>query len=515
MAPHSAPRAFISAVLGSLLSIGLVALGPALGGFAHGGLSSLAPGPVPATSAGGAIAPAAMTLSVDGDSPAAISLSWTSPGDLLFSNYTIYSSTVGPTGPWNVSGVITSQTTTTVAITDLAPGGDYWWNVTAYSPTSPTQSTNVVEQVQAPLAVLGSSGNTTTSIALNWTNSASYGGLISFVSYAVEESASGGAPTTVTTITNVATLTYDVTGLSAGTSYSFYVNTTDCVQACSSGSPGLSVTQSNTLPTGTLASLTSTLTAGLATVDTGQRDFFTCTPSGGQSPYSFSWNFSNGSGFVSGKSSESHSFSTAGSVLVTCRVTDNRGSRSTVSVTVRVDRAPTVTTQVAPTNITAGGSVGFNCTAKRGTPPFSVTWDFGDGSRLANLSGVEANFTHTYGTSGAYVAQCSAIDSLGIRAVAAVVVHVAAVSPFAWVTPTVVLGFAALAGLLIGLTFLGLRRRAGAADEPEALSRWVPPGGPRTTVRGSKVCPSCGASNLPIRRTCQACGAPLTKWPGR
>jgi hypothetical protein len=58
---------------------------------------------------------------------------------------------------------------------------------------------------------------------------------------------------------------------------------------------------------------------------------------------------------------------------------------------------------------------------------------------------------------------------------------------------------------------LYFRQRRRAADRMRASVPWAPPTAPNATVRGSKTCPSCGSSNVPLRTTCEACGADLPR----
>jgi len=128
-----------------------------------------------------------------------------------------------------------TRTATSYVATDLAPGSEYWWNVTAYAVagllTPPSTTPSNVLAVGQPLAAqLSSPSNTSTSVQLNWTNSARYGGGLSFGSYAIEV-VQGHSTTLYANVTSRATLGADVTGLASGASYSFYVETFDCVGA--------------------------------------------------------------------------------------------------------------------------------------------------------------------------------------------------------------------------------------------------------------------------------------------
>jgi hypothetical protein len=372
------------------------------------------------------------SLTENGSSPAAVGLTWTQDTTGLFVNYTIFESP-NATGPWTSVGVITTQSTTSFVPTGLSPGSIYYWEIVDNYKTllgaAGSQNTSALETSLPGLAYLTSPGGTSTSVQLSWTNNASYGGLISFVSYQVVEKAGNGTPVVVWTGTDEAVRSTTITGLTSGASYSFYVNTTDCAANCSTATPTLSVTQSNTLPVGVLQALTVTIGAVSLEVTQGQSDYFTCTPFGGKDPYKFSWKYGSGP-YVAGIGSESRTFTTLGHVKVICRVTDAEPATASSAITIIVQ----------PPGV---------------TPP--------------------------------------------------------AVPPL---SPAEVLAVAAGAGAALALLFVERRRRSTEAATLALPTRWVPPTDPNKFVSNSKRCLRCGTPNLPIRRTCQTCGAFLPRSPG-
>lgn len=474
------------------------------------------------TGTAGALAPAtparpsAFSLGEDGFGPASISLNWTESTALTFENYTVYVSNVSATGPWRFVTSITDEGTTTVGVADLDPGLTYWWNVTAYSSvlglgTTATYSP-ILPWTQPTLAYLVSPANTTSTINLSWTNNASYGGVLTFGAYAVEE-VDDGTTTTYENLTSASDNATTVKGLTAGASYSFYIDTYDACSDCVPAGP--SMTQSNVIVAGTATPLTAAVTASRTTVDARVLVAFTCTPSGGTPPYAFGWNFSNGTGYPAGPGTTSHAFDKASSAgyLVRCQVTDHTGIRYVPpAVVIVVNHDPRVVATASPVNVTVGESVAFGCTASRGTAPLTVGWALGDGATIAGV-GDAANGSASYGSNGTYVAQCTVTDSGGGKAVASVVIQVRKLPPFAWLTPAIVLAASAGAGALLALLVFLSRRRVSLADQSSALSRWLPPAGP-ATLQAAKVCPKCGASNVPLRRSCQVCGTSLPRNPG-
>lgn len=456
---------------------------------------------------------AAITLSAPGVSPGAITLSWTGTYDRFFSNYTIAYSASSASGPFVPAGIVTRQTTTELAVGSLSPGTTFWWQVTEYAFHRAGATSNVLEVVQPTLAYVTEPVVTSTSITFDWTNNASYGGLLSFQSYTLYERTNGGGTSLAATITNETTRTTTVTGLATGTGYSFSLNTTDCI-GCGSGSPTSSTTSSNTVTAGTLLALSVTISASRPVVDVNQSDLFTCTPSGGQSPFAFEWSVG-GLRFVAGSSSLATTFAPPPQGNMTCRVMDQLGTQAEVAMAVTVNPDPTINLNVNQSTADTGEPITFICSASGGTPTITVGWSFGDGSTEYTENGGSA--THAYTTAGTFVPTCTATDAVGVTVASSTNVTIsspAAPSP----TEELPIWLLAVIGAAVGAALaLGVWTRRRAPEETkssEAMSRWVPPVGPKAAMLGTKICPSCGASNAPMLRSCQVCGAGLPRNPG-
>lgn len=374
------------------------ALGPAAGGLT---VPKLSPGFSPAVRPAAAIA-----LTIPGATPTAAELSWSATNDLFFSHYTVYESPNGSTGSFQSVAVISSQSTTTFVATTLTPGLPYWWQVTESGLGTSTSA--IVNDTQPTLADLNYTTPTSSTLWFNWTNNASYGGDLGFVSYQVWESVGGSAPTVAASGTGVSTRTATVTGLSSGASYLFYLNTTDCVAACGTGTSVNVVTESNSVTYGAPLPLAANVVESRSVVDVGQPDLFTCSPAGGVSPFTFAWDLGNGT-YVPGGASLSVSFGSPGPVFVTCRVTDAGRSTATASTSATVNPAPMASASANRSALDAGQSVAFSCTAANGTSPYTVSWSYGDGS--AASGGFQ---THSYSSAGAFNATCFVTDTAGV-----------------------------------------------------------------------------------------------------
>jgi hypothetical protein len=190
----------------------------------------------PAVAAGASpSASGSLTLSAAGASPNAIGLSWTLSGGsaLFFVNYEVDRSTNGSNGPWSTVATITDFLASSFYWDGLTPGVSYWWRVVEnQSGVSPTTS-NVVLQSQPGTAGLTVGLAGPTAMSLSWTNGASYGSEVGFVSYTVAESVDNGSFTNVSVINAESNRAVSVSGLHPGSSYQFVVHTADQCQGAS------------------------------------------------------------------------------------------------------------------------------------------------------------------------------------------------------------------------------------------------------------------------------------------
>src|SRR5262249_50602830 len=124
-------------------------------------------------------------------------------------------------------------------------------------------------------------------------------------------------------------------------------------------------------------------------------------------------NFGDGSAPVSG-SSAAHTYSAAGTYVVTATLTDNLGATSSKSMTVVVSPAPNkppvAAVSVSPSS--AYGPVTVNVSAAGSSDPdgtiASAVINFGDGTAAAGLTA-----SHTYQTAGSYTVIATVTDNQG------------------------------------------------------------------------------------------------------
>jgi PKD repeat protein len=155
------------------------------------------------------------------------------------------------------------------------------------------------------------------------------------------------------------------------------------------------------------ASATGTPATGNAPLDVS----FTGSATGGTGPYSYSWNFGDGSA-ASTTQNPSHTYTAAGTYTATLTVTDSASpaNTATASVTVNVNAVGNPLQALAAAVPTSGQipvNVAFTGTATGGTPPYSYSWNFGDGSATSTAQ----NPSHSYTVAGTYTATLTVTDS--------------------------------------------------------------------------------------------------------
>jgi hypothetical protein len=321
------------------------------------------------------IAPLASSLTIasNGIGPTTLSLDWTESGDFCFDSYALQYSLASSNGPWTVYNVITAKATVWQYANGLTPATASWWQVVDNSGCGGgSQASNTLQVEQTAASTLSFTQPTSTSAQFTWDNNAQYGGNVTFGSYELMESVSGGGYASATTITTQATTDYTLNGLSSGTGYSFYLLTTDqCMGYSGCGAPSSS--SSNVISFGTTVPLSASATAKPSAVDTGQLLSFSCSAGGGVAPYNYSWTFGNGA--TGSGQNPSYSYNSQGIQDAVCTVRDNSGDSATSPVTVAVDPAPTVNLPTASSNpVDTGQSVTFSVSATQGAGGLDYNW---------------------------------------------------------------------------------------------------------------------------------------------
>ena len=140
----------------------------------------------------------------------------------------------------------------------------------------------------------------------------------------------------------------------------------------------------------------------------GEAVAFAAVAGRGTAPYSYAWNFGDGTGPVSGQTLD-RTFTGAGTYVVTLNVTDAVGRRVSLSkpVTVR-DASLSADFAYSPANPETLGTIAFISTISGGTPEYVISWDFGDGATDS-----ESSVTHAFSDPGTYAVAMTVVDATG------------------------------------------------------------------------------------------------------
>ena len=137
---------------------------------------------------------------------------------------------------------------------------------------------------------------------------------------------------------------------------------------------------------------------------TGQTVSFSAYASGGTSPYTYNWDFGDGSS-GSGQTS-SHIYTVQGFYTVFLAVTDSSNNRGTATKSLTVSGSLSSSFNYNPSSPLTGESVAFTASVSGGTAPYSYQWNFGDGATATNASP-----THKYSTAGTFIVSLVVTDN--------------------------------------------------------------------------------------------------------
>ena len=202
--------------------------------------------------------------------------------------------------------------------------------------------------------------------------------------------------------------TYSLTG--TGTTY-----TTPAFNATlSSGSYTEDLTATDAAGKPASASATETVnsdptvsaSSNVSSADVGYPIEFSSSPSGGTSPYTYSWTI--GGSQVSTSQDFSYSFSSAGSYTVEVTVTDSIGETYSASVTVTINNNPSVSISSNQNPTDVGNSVTFTASESGGTGTISYAWYINGASE-----GSGSTLDYSFSSAGSYTVEVIVTDSDG------------------------------------------------------------------------------------------------------
>ncbi|MHB8352473.1 MAG: PKD domain-containing protein, partial [Thermoplasmata archaeon] len=163
--------------------------------------------------------------------------------------------------------------------------------------------------------------------------------------------------------------------------------------------------------------------------DVGVAVEFTAAARGGVPPVNYSWNFDDGT--VAPGQYVSHAFNSPGNYSVELWGNDSVGVLATSRVQIRVVGPPVVTIAARPSDPRVGTPITLTANISGGVGPYSVDWNFEDGTQ--SIGSGTAQYAYT--SPGQYRVVATAIDSLGVRGMAFLLVNVSAAQNSTQVIP--------------------------------------------------------------------------------
>lgn len=160
--------------------------------------------------------------------------------------------------------------------------------------------------------------------------------------------------------------------------------------------------------------------------EVGRAVQFTCTPTSGTAPFTYSWDFNNDGLQESEEQNPTYTYDLAGIFHACVTVTDALGVAETCCVHVGVNPPLAVDCAALPNPTEVGHAVVFTCNPGGGVGPFAYSWDFNnDGQQESD----EQNPSYAYDVAGIFHACVTVTDALGVAATCCI--HVGVNPPLA------------------------------------------------------------------------------------
>ena len=142
---------------------------------------------------------------------------------------------------------------------------------------------------------------------------------------------------------------------------------------------------------------------------------FEANVTGGTEPYTYSWNFGDGSVEIDDEDETvEHTFDIAGTYNVDLTVIDSTGRTVSDSILITIEEPPPLTSVEITSSDTEGvapATFEFEANVTGGTEPYTYSWNFGDGS--VEIDDEDETVEHTFDIAGTYNVDLTVIDSTG------------------------------------------------------------------------------------------------------
>src|SRR5215207_8530964 len=142
---------------------------------------------------------------------------------------------------------------------------------------------------------------------------------------------------------------------------------------------------------------------------------FEADVTGGTGPYTYRWDFGDGSREISSDGTIEHTFDNAGMYNVSLIVIDSTSQAASGSILIIVEPPPP---PIASVNIISNSTGGiapatfeFKANVAGGTGPYTYRWDFSDGSSSSSRESNTQTILHTFEEAGRYNVRVTVIDS--------------------------------------------------------------------------------------------------------
>jgi PKD repeat protein len=209
-----------------------------------------------------------------------------------------------------------------------------------------------------------------------------------------------------------------------------------------------------------------------STLDVNVVETVSATYGGGLAPVQTNLTFGDGT-FVSDSTSATHAYDTPGTYPVTFNVTDLVGRTAQATATVTVYAAPSgLEIHAGPSSPNVGTSVNFSSSVVGGTPPFTSSWNFGDGTTATSTA-----VNHSFVTAGTFTVRLTVTDADGRTANASLAVTVASSPSSTALNPALeeyaIVGLILLVAVVVAAIVLYRRKQ-----RPSQTVSAMPPSGP-------------------------------------
>jgi len=204
------------------------------------------------------------------------------------------------------------------------------------------------------------------------------------------------------------------TGAGTSTTHTYSTAQTFTVTetATDSSSPSKTTASSKTVTTSTPPPPSTSFTSSPTSPQVNSPVTFASTTTGGTAPYSITWTFGDGASATG--TTVTHTFTSAQSFTVTETATDSSSplqtATSSKAVTVSPPPPPSTSFTFLPSTPLVNTPVAFTAVTTGGTSPYTVTWNFGDGT-----TGTGPTVSHTFTTAQSFIITETAADSSSPR----------------------------------------------------------------------------------------------------